>query len=447
MTVPADLLVHGGDVLTVDDAGTLVRDGAVAVRDGEILAVGPTDALRARYTAADTLDATGCLVMPGLVNTHTHLAMTLLRGRADDVTLQGFLERVIRWEGELLSPENVAAAVRVAVAESVRAGVTSALDMYWFHEAAERAAREAGWRLHTGPTFMDVPDPADGIAYEDRLEWARRDLAARPARPGTRPVLFAHSTYTLSPEQLTGIAALAREFGALLHIHAAENAIEVATVEVAHGRRPVELLDRLGLLGPDLLIAHAVDLTGPEIAALARTGTSVAHCPVSNLKLGCGIAPVPRLLGAGVTVGLGTDGAVSSNTLDLLGAVRQAALVHKAGGDPTAVGAEQAVRMATVEGARALGLDGQLGSLEPGKRADLIVLDLGRPHLTPRHDVWSMLAYAAQASDVRDTVVDGRVLMRDRALTTLDEAAVLKVLADLDTVSVPDARSGPEVLA
>ncbi|MGW5652096.1 amidohydrolase [Streptomyces humi] len=447
MTVPADLLVHGGDVLTVDDAGTLVRDGAVAVRDGEILAVGPTDALRARYTAADTLDATGCLVMPGLVNTHTHLAMTLLRGRADDVTLQGFLERVIRWEGELLSPENVAAAVRVAVAESVRAGVTSALDMYWFHEAAERAAREAGWRLHTGPTFMDVPDPADGIAYEDRLEWARRDLAARPARPGTRPVLFAHSTYTLSPEQLTGIAALAREFGALLHIHAAENAIEVATVEVAHGRRPVELLDRLGLLGPDLLIAHAVDLTGPEIAALARTGTSVAHCPVSNLKLGCGIAPVPRLLGAGVTVGLGTDGAVSSNTLDLLGAVRQAALVHKAGGDPTAVGAEQAVRMATVEGARALGLDGQLGSLEPGKRADLIVLDLGRPHLTPRHDVWSMLAYAAQASDVRDTVVDGRVLMRDRALTTLDEAAVLKALADLDTVSVPDARSGPEVLA
>ncbi|MGY4976707.1 amidohydrolase [Streptomyces sp. 900105755] len=442
MSVPADLLVHGGDVLAVDDAGTLVRDGAVAVRDGEILAVGPAAELRARYTAADTLDAAGCLVMPGLVNTHTHLAMTLLRGRADDVTLQGFLERVIRWEGELLSPENVAAAVRVAVAESVRAGVTSALDMYWFHEAAERAARESGWRLHTGPTFMDVPDPADGIAYEDRLEWARRDLAARRARPGTRPVLFAHSTYTLSPAQLTEIAALAREFGALLHIHAAENAVEVATVEVAHGRRPVELLDTLGLLGPDLLVAHAVDLTGPEIVALARTGTSVAHCPVSNLKLGCGIAPVPRLLSAGVTVGLGTDGAVSSNTLDLLGAVRQAALVHKAAGDPTAVGAEQAVRMATIEGARALGLDGQLGSLEPGKRADLIVLDLDRPHLTPRHDEWSMLAYAAHSSDVRDTVVDGRVLMRDRTLTTLDEAAALKALSALQARPAPVARPG-----
>ncbi|WP_030927108.1 amidohydrolase [Streptomyces sp. NRRL S-646] len=431
-----DLLVHGGDVLTVDEAGTVVHRGAVAVHEGEIVAVGPAEELCTRFTAAQAIDAAGCLVLPGLVNTHTHLAMTLLRGRADDVTLQGFLERVLKWEAELLTPKNVAAAVRLAVAESVRAGVTSALDMYWFHEAAEQAAREAGWRLHSGPTFMDVPDPADGIAYEDRMRWARRDLEARgPARAGRRPVVFAHSAYTLSPDQLTEVAALAREFGALLHIHAAENPTEVATVEVRHGKRPVELLDSLGVLGPDVLLAHAVDLTGPEIATLARTGTSVAHCPVSNLKLGCGIAPVPRLLSAGVTVGLGTDGAVSSNTLDLLAVVRQAALVHKAGGDPTTVGAEQAVRMATIEGARALGLDVHLGSLEPGKRADLIVLELDRPHLTPRHDVWSTLAYAAQSSDVRDTIVDGRILMRDRALTTLDEAAVLKALSDLEALA------------
>ncbi|MCW8100087.1 amidohydrolase [Streptomyces tauricus] len=427
----ADLLIHGGDVLTVDEAGTIVPDGAVAVRDGEIVEVGPAEELRTRYAGAETLDATGCLVLPGLVNAHTHLAMTLLRGRADDVTLQGFLERVIRWESELLSAENVATAIRVAIAESVRAGVTSALDMYWFHEAAERVAREAGWRLHTGPTFMDVPDPADGIAYGDRLAWARRDLAGRAPRPGTRPVLFAHSAYTLSPEQLTEIAALAREFGALLHIHAAENATEVATVEVRYGKRPVELLDSLGLLGPDLLLAHTVDLTGAEIAALARTGTSVAHCPVSNLKLGCGIAPVPRMLSAGVTVGLGTDGAVSSNSLDVLRSLGLAALVHKADGDPTAVGAEQAVRMATIEGARALGLDDHLGSLEAGKRADLIVLDLGGPHLAPRHDPWSTLAYAARAEDVRDTLVDGRVLMRGRTLTTLDEGAALTDLAAL----------------
>ncbi|WP_327169466.1 amidohydrolase [Streptomyces subrutilus] len=435
MSDPVDLLVHGGTVLTVDAASTVVPDGAVAVRDGAIVAVGPAAQLRARHAAADELDARGCLVLPGLVNTHTHLAMTLLRGIADDVTLQEFLDRVIPEEARLLDPRTVAAAVRVAVAESVRAGVTSALDMYWFHEAAEEAARSAGWRLHTGPTFMDVPEPPDGRAYPTRLAWARRDLRARAQRarlPGTRPVVFAHSAYTLSPEQLVEIFALAREFGALIHVHAAENAAEVATVEELHGRRPVDLLSSLGLLGDDVLLAHAVELTGAEITALARAGTAVAHCPVSNLKLGCGIAPVPRLLEAGVTVSLGTDGPVSSNSLDLLAAVRQAALIHKAAGDPTAVGAEQAVRMATVEGARALGLGDRLGSLETGKRADLIVLDANRPHLTPRHDPWSMLAYAAQASDVRDTVVDGRVLMRDRVLTTLDERAVL---ADLEALT------------
>ncbi|WP_449350097.1 amidohydrolase [Streptomyces shaanxiensis] len=427
-----DLLVHDGAVLTVDEAGTVVHSGAVAVHEGEIVAVGQAEELCTRFTADESIDASDCLVLPGLVNTHTHLAMTLLRGRADDVTLQGFLERVLPAEAELLAPKNVAAAVRLAIAESVRAGVTSALDMYWFHEAAERAAREAGWRLHSGPTFMDVPEPPDGRPYEERLGWARRDLEARgAARPGRRPVVFAHSAYTLSPDQLTEIAALAREFGALLHIHAAENATEVATVEVRYGKRPVELLDSLGVLGPDLLLAHAVDLSGPEIAALARTGTAVAHCPVSNLKLGCGIAPVPRLLSAGVTVGLGTDGAVSSNSLDVLGAVRQAALVHKADGDPTAVGAERAVRMATVEGARALGLAEHLGSLERGKRADLIVLDLNAPHLRPLHDPWSTLAYAAHSADVRDTVVDGRVLMRDRELRTLDERAVI---ADLEAL-------------
>ncbi|MEU7203707.1 amidohydrolase [Streptomyces sp. NPDC045470] len=420
----ADLLVHGGTVLTVDAAGTVLADGAVAVRGGEIVAVGPAAELRASHRAAEEIDATGCLVLPGLVNTHTHLAMTLLRGHADDLDLQGFLGRVVPRENALLSPEAVTAGLRLAVAESVRGGVTTALDMYWFHEAAERAARDAGWRLLSGPTFMDVPGPPDRMPYGNRMAWARGHLDGRAPSPGTRPVVFAHSAYTLDTAQLKDIAALAREHGALLHLHAAENANEVATVRERHGKRPVELLESLGLLGPDTLLAHAVELTATEIAALAATGTGVAHCPVSNLKLGSGVAPVPELLRQGVRVGLGTDGAVSSNSLDMVGALGMAALVHKAGGDPTAVGAEQAVRMATIEGARALGLGGQLGSLEVGKRADLAVLDLGGTHLAPRHDPWSTLAYSARAGDVRDTVVDGRVLMRDRRLTTLDEAAV-----------------------
>ncbi|MFD9908064.1 amidohydrolase [Streptomyces sp. NPDC059063] len=435
-----DLLVHSGDVLTVDASGTVVSDGAVAVRAGEIVEVGPAARLRAAYRAAEEIDASGCLVLPGLINTHTHLAMTLLRGAADDLTLQGFLERVIPREAALLSPETVAAGLGAAIAESVRGGVTAALDMYWFHEAAEAVAREAGWRLLTGPTFMDVPGPPDGRPYAERMRWAGADLAARTPSPGTRPVLFAHSAYTLAPDQLAAITALARAHDALLHLHAAENAAEVALVEERYGMRPVELLDSLGVLGPDTLLAHAVDLTDAEIAALARTGTSVAHCPASNLKLGCGTARVPELLAAGVTVGLGTDGAVSSNTLDVLGAVRLAALVHKAGGDPTAVRAEQAVRMATIESARALGRDGELGSLEAGKRADLIVLDLARPHLAPRHDPYATLAYAASAADVRDTVVDGRVLMRDRALLTLDEPQALRALEAAAALPEPALR-------
>ncbi|MEI5099658.1 amidohydrolase [Streptomyces sp. PmtG] len=435
--LPIDLLVHGGDVLTVDASGTVVPDGAVAVRGGEIVAVGPAVRLRAEYDAVEEIDARGCLVLPGLVNAHTHLAMNLLRGTADDVTLQGFLERVVPREAELLAPETVAVGTRAAIAESVRGGVTTALDMFWFQEAAEAVAREAGWRLLTGPTFMDVPGPPDGRPYAERLGWAGAYLAGRTPAPGTRPVVFAHSGYTLAPEQLAAITALARAHDALLHLHAAENAAEVATVTERYGMRPVELLDSLGVLGPDTLLAHAVALTDGEIAALARTGTAVAHCPASNLKLGCGIARVPELLAAGVTVGLGTDGAVSSNTLDVLGAVRLAALVHKAGGDPTAVGAEQAVRMATIESARALGLGDQLGSLEPGKRADLIVLDLGRPHLAPRHDPYATLAYAAAAADVRDTVVDGRVLMRDRALLTLDERQALDALQEAVATSAP----------
>ncbi|MFD8514388.1 amidohydrolase [Streptomyces antimycoticus] len=430
-TSDVELLVHGGDVLSVDAAGTLVHNGAVATRDGVIVAVGPAAELRARFRADQEIDATGCLVLPGLINAHTHLAMNLLRGCADDLTLQEFLARVIPAETELMSPRAVAAAVRVAAAESIRAGVTTALDMFWYHEAAEEAARTAGWRLLTGPTFMDVPNPPDRRDYNGRPDWAHAYLTALRPAPGRRPVVFAHSAYTLSPGQLTDIAELARDHGALLHLHAAENAAETASVVAAHGKRPVELLESLGLLGPDVLLAHAVDLTDGEIAALARTETAVVHCPLSNLKLGCGVARVPELLRAGVTVGLGTDGAVSSNTLDMLAVVRMAALVHKAGGDPTAVPARQAVRMATVESARALGLAGELGSLEPGKRADLVVLDMDRPHLVPRHHPWSMLAYAAAAADVRDTVVDGRVLMRDRRLLTIDEQAALDELRAL----------------
>ncbi|MGC0421928.1 amidohydrolase family protein [Embleya sp. AB8] len=419
-----DLLVTGGAVLTADAADTYLPDGAVAIDGGRIVAVGGATELRARFPAAPTLDARGCLVLPGLVNAHAHSAMTLFRGTADDVDLQVFLARLVAAESAVLTAEVVRVAVRLALAESIRAGVTTAMDMYWFPEAGLAAAAEAGFRLVTGPTFMDVPDPPDGLDFAARLRAAPALLAGTATRCVTP-----HSTYTLDPEQLRRVAELAREHDALLHIHAAENAGEVAMVQARHARRPVELLHDLGLLRPGTLLAHAVCLTDAEIALIAASGAGVAHCPVSNLKLASGVARLPELLAAGVPVGLGTDGAVSANALDLFGPIRAAATLHRAAtGDPTLIGARTSVRMATVDGARAIGLGALTGSLEVGKAADLVVLDLRRPHLTPRHDPWSMLAYAAGPADVRDTVIDGRIVLRDRRLLTIDEDAAIEEL-------------------
>jgi 5-methylthioadenosine/S-adenosylhomocysteine deaminase len=437
--LPVDLLVTGGAVLAADDADTHLPDGAVAIRDGRIVAIGSAAELARGYAPTHTIDAADCLVLPGLVNAHSHLAMNLFRGRADDVDLQTFLGRLVAAESAMLTADAVTSAVRLAVAESIRAGVTSAADMYWFPEAGLAAADAAGFRLITGPTFMDVPGPPDGLDFAERLRRAPRFL-----RDGGARCVTPHSTYTLDPDQLLAVAALAREHGALLHIHAAENPAEVETVRARHGRRPVELLHHLGLLGPRTLLAHAVDLTDHEIELIAASGAGVAHCPISNLKLASGIARVPELLAAGVPMGLGSDGAVSANALELFTPMRTAAVLHRVGADTDAraVGARAAVRMATVEGARAVGIGALTGSLEVGKAADLIVLDLNRPHLTPRHDPWSTLAYAAGPADVRDTVIDGRVVMRDRRLLTIDEGAAVKELDHL-AAALPNPSERP----
>ncbi|PRX99480.1 amidohydrolase [Allonocardiopsis opalescens] len=420
----ADLVVTGGTLLAMDGRPPL-PGGAVAVRDGAVLAVGTAAEVAARHPAAEVVDACGGLVLPGLVNTHTHLAMTLLRGVADDVDTHDFLARVLPMEAGELDAELVGLGAELAIAESIRAGTTTALDMYWYHEAAAAAAERTGFRLLAGPVFMDLGEGPDGRGYAERIPWARADLAGYAPGPGGRRYVFPHSVYALGPDRLREVAALAREHGALLHVHAAETAGEVAAAVERYGRRPVELLADTGLLGPDVLLAHAVHLTDDEIAEIARTGTAVAHCPASNLKLACGVAPLPALLEAGVPVGLGTDGAVTSNTLDMFTVLRLTALLHKGGGDPTAVPAEQAVRLATLGGAEALGAAGSLGALAPGHRADIVVVDLDRPHLRPHRDPWSALAYAAAGADVRHVVIDGRVVLRDRELTTIDEARLL----------------------
>jgi 5-methylthioadenosine/S-adenosylhomocysteine deaminase len=304
--------------------------------------------------------------------------------------------------------------------------------MYWYPEAATDVADRVGFRLLNGPSFMDVVDP-DGRSFDRRMQWAEDLLARQRAEDPAAPVwVMPHSAYMLSREQLDRIMALARRFDARIHVHAAESPGEEDAVLARHGRRPMAVLAEAGVLGPRTVAAHAVHLDDEDIALLAGTGTAVAHCPVSNLHLGCGIAPLPELLRAGVPVGLGTDGAASAGALDLFAGMRLAALLHKGvTRDPGTVGAERAVRMATSGGAQALGLGERIGSLVPGRRADLIVVDLDRPHVVPNTDVWSAVAYDLTAADVRHTLVEGRVLMRDRVLTTIDERRVLDRMKQL----------------
>ena len=429
---PADLLVTGGTVLTVDGPGTVVADGAVAVRDGEIVAVGPAEEVARAFEPAQTLDATGGLVMPGLVNTHAHLAMNLFRGEADDVSLEQFLERLLAAELAQLDAASVAVGVEAALAESLRGGVTTTLDMYWYPEAASEVADRVGFRLLNGPSFMDVIDP-DGRDFDARMAWAEELLTARrDADPAAPAWVMPHSAYMLSRDQLERVMDLAVRFDARVHVHAAESPGEDDAVRARHRGRPLPVLGLAGVLGPGTVVAHAVQLDDTDIELLAASGTAVAHCPVSNLNLGCGIAPLPELLAAGVPVGIGTDGAASAGALDMFAGIRLAALLHKGvTRDPRTVGAERAVRMATAGGAAVLGLGDRIGSLTVGRRADLVVCDTDRPHVAPNTDPWSTVAYGLTAADVRHTVVDGRVLLRDRALTTIDERAVLDEITAL----------------
>jgi 5-methylthioadenosine/S-adenosylhomocysteine deaminase len=409
-----DLVIQNAHVLTMDEDGTEHERGAVGIHGGRIAWVAAEPPLGAR--AETVIDADGCAVLPTFVNAHTHLAMTLFRGLADDLDLQQFIALLVREETRTLTPGSVRDGAAAACIESVLSGTATALDMYWFDQEAVTAGRAHGVRVETGPAFADFTTP-EGISFDEKLAIAEQRLAAHPAGSPQAPWVMPHGTYTLSEERLIKLGELVRKYQARVHVHASENAREVADVQRTHGGTPIEVLNRVGLLTERTVVAHAVELTGGDIALLAEAGAAVAHCPWSNLKLAAGIAPVSALLDAGVTVALGTDGAVSSNTLDMWSAVRLAATVHKwRERDATAVGAQAALRMATAAGARALGLGDELGVLAPGRAATLQVVRLDGVHNFGPADVWSALAYTARPSDVRDVLVDGHAVVRDGAL-------------------------------
>ena len=447
MPVACDLLLTNATVLTMDARFTVHRSGAVAIAGDSIAAVGPA---AHACDAATTIDCGGRVVMPGLVNAHTHVAMALLRGLADDlrldVWLMGYMMPV---EREFVSPDFVRLGTRLGCAEMIRSGVTCFADMYYFEEAVAEATAAAGMRALCAQTVLRFPTP-DATSYEDSLARAREFIEKWHGHPLIVPGVAPHAPYTCTPEILRACAELAVEFDVPLHIHLAETALEVEDSRRVHGMPVVPWVKKQRLFDAKVLAAHCVHIDEGEMRALKNHDAGVAHNPTSNLKLGAGIAPVARMLEIGLNVGIGTDGPASNNDFDMFEETRLAALLAKGiSGDPTALPARDALAMATRLGAAAMHLGDLTGSLEPGKRADLIVVDLDTVHNVPAfgrdpNAVYAQIVYAAKSTDVVDVMCNGRWLMRDRQLLTLDENE-LRAAAQREATRVDAFLSSREV--
>ncbi|NCC26710.1 MAG: TRZ/ATZ family hydrolase [Gammaproteobacteria bacterium] len=422
----AELLIHAQWVLPVDPADRQLTEHAVAIADGRILALLPSQEARRSVQAERILELPHHLLIPGLVNAHTHAAMTLMRGLADDLPLMTWLHEHI-WPAEQrwVDPGFVADGTRLAVLEMLRGGITCYNDMYFYPEVTAQVTAEAGLRAVIGMILVDFPTgyaatADDYIAKGLALHQYYRD------HPLIRVAFAPHSPYAVSDAPLQRVRALADELEVPIHIHLHETRDEILQSLRDHGERPLARLSRLGLVGPALAAVHMTQLEDREIAMLAATGAHVVHCPESNLKLASGFCPVAKLLDAGVNVALGTDGAASNNDLNMLGEMRTAALLGKGvAGSASAVPAATALRMATINGAEALGLDEEIGSLEPGKSADLVALDLRDSHTQPLYHPVSQLVYAASQQQVRQVWVRGRQLLRDGLPTRLEEARII----------------------
>ncbi|MFO7320099.1 MAG: amidohydrolase family protein [Chloroflexota bacterium] len=427
-----DYILSGGMVVTMNDRFDLFQNGAVAIRGEKIVAVGPAQDVLSSYESDEVIDCSGTYVLPGLVNAHTHVPMTLLRGLADDLRLDVWLMGYcMPTEREFVSPEFCRLGASLACAEMIRSGVTAFADMYYFEADVAAATAAAGMRGVLGQTVLKFPAP-DAETFEDSLRYARQFIEEWKGHPLVTPAIAPHAPYSNTAETLQRCVALATEFDVPLLIHIAETRLEVENMLEQEGETVVPWVHSVGLFNARVLAAHCVHINRNEMSMLREHDATVAHCPTSNLKLASGIAPVATMLDHGLTVGIGTDGPASNNDLDMFEEMRLAAILAKAASeDPTAVPARQALLMATRQGAEALFLGDVTGSLEPGKLADVIVMDARPVHNFPHFDrdldaVYSRIVYAGKSTDVRDVMCHGRWLMRDRSLLTLDEQALLQ---------------------
>jgi 5-methylthioadenosine/S-adenosylhomocysteine deaminase len=418
-----DIIVSGGTIVTMDGARRVIEDGAVAVKGGRVVAVGPRAEVEAKHPAArERLDARGKVVIPGLINGHTHVPMTLFRGLADDLDLNEWLTKYIfPAEAKNVSEEFVRVGARLGLAEMIRGGTTTYCDMYYFEDAIADETAKAGVRGLLGETVIDFP-VADNKTWAEAMAYTDKFLAKWKGHALVTAAVAPHAPYTVSEEHLKEVRALSDKHNSPIVTHVSETRKEVEDLTKAKGASPVDYLARIGFLNDRVVAAHVVHPSEGEISVLKRLGVGVVHNPQSNMKLASGVMPVPRMLADDLNLGLGTDGAASNNDLNMWEEIDTTAKLHKVFAmDPKVVTAQQAFEMATIRGARALHMEREIGSIEEGKRADLVVVDLDDLNQTPIYNVYSHLVYATKADDVRTVLVEGRVIMRDRRLLTLDE--------------------------
>ncbi len=420
-----DLRVIGGTVVTMDAGGRIIPDGAVAVRGDRIVALGPSAVIAVEYEAGRTLQAHGNIVMPGLVNTHNHAPMVLLRGIADDLKLMDWLQNYIfPAEAKNVTGEFVEWGTLLACLEMIRSGTTTYADMYYFEDRVAEATARAGMRGVLGETILQFPAP-DNKTPEEGLAYTEKFIKRWKSHPLIIPAVAPHAPYTNSAETLKACKAIADRYGVPLITHVSETQDEVKQIKEEHGTTSTQWLEQLGVLGTNVLFAHAVWVTEEDMAIMKKRGVTVSHNPESNMKLASGTAPIVRMLALGIPVGLGTDGAASNNNLDMFEAMDFAAKLHKlVSMDPTVLPTRAVVEMATIGGARALRMDKDIGSLESGKKADFILVDSALAHALPLYNVYSQLVYDLKGADVRASVINGKVVMLDGRVLTLDDTAV-----------------------
>jgi 5-methylthioadenosine/S-adenosylhomocysteine deaminase len=432
-----NIVIHNGTVLTMNSDFDIIENGMLCIKNDKLVKIESLENDPSLPEGENVIDARGGIIMPGLVNTHTHLPMALFRGLADDLPLSVWLnEHMFPAESKYIKPESVKVGALLSCAEMLLSGTTTCCDGYFYEDHVAWAVNEAGMRAILGQGVIDfpapgIPDPGDNIKNAAAFVQKWQNIS-----PLITPSIFCHSPYTCSEATLKKAKDIANAEAVLFQIHAAETKDEYIRIQTDHKTTPINYLDRINIIDKNTLLVHAVWLDDNDIDIIAARGASVSHNPESNMKLASGIAPVPFLLKAGVTVGLGTDGCASNNNLDLISEMDAAAKLHKVNAlDPTLMDAVTVLKMATIQGAKALGLDDIIGSLEIGKKADVIVIDTHKPHLVPVYNPVSHMVYAAQGSDVRDVVVNGRLLVRNRKLLIVNlEDTIEKVINFSETI-------------